>query len=177
MSSIRSTKAQRDAEFAAFYEPAATSLMRTAWLLTGDADAARELVQAAMVKTYAAWPRVRPGEGLAYARRVLVNHRTDVWRATRREVSVDTTAHGHAGSWRGPLPTDVVDDRDIIVRLLGGLTGRQRAVVVLRYYHDLSEQSVAELLGISVGTAKSTASKALAALRLSSVGALEGDVR
>ena len=78
--------ADRDAAFAAFMEQAGPALLRLAWLLTGDHHAAQELAQAALVKTYVAWPRVREGEALAYARRVLANHRTDTWRARRREV-------------------------------------------------------------------------------------------
>ena len=71
------------------------SLLRTAWLLTGDAHDAQELTQAALVKTYVAGGRVRDGEGLAYARRVLVNHRTDRWRATRLEHTTDAVPGGH----------------------------------------------------------------------------------
>lgn len=63
----------RDAEFTAFVRSASPSLTRTAYLLTGDRDLASELVQEALVRTFLAWPRVRTGEGTAYARRVLVN--------------------------------------------------------------------------------------------------------
>jgi len=69
--------AARDADFTAFMEQAGPALLRTAWLLTGDHHRAQELTQAALVKTYVAWPRVREGEALAYARRVLVNHGID----------------------------------------------------------------------------------------------------
>ena len=69
--------AVRDAEFSAFMRAASPSLLRTAWLLTADPEAAQELVQAALVKTYVAWPRVRTDEAVAYARRILVNERTD----------------------------------------------------------------------------------------------------
>ena len=79
----RPSKAERDLAFAAFMEQATPSLTRTAWLLTGNRDQASELVQAALVKTYAAWSRVREDQALAYARRVLINQRTDTWRATR----------------------------------------------------------------------------------------------
>lgn len=142
-------------------EQAGPALLRTAWLLTGDHHRAQELTQAALVKTYVAWPRVREGEALAYARRVLANQRTDSWRSTRREVITDAVP-----------PTDPVTDatatsdtRDLVVRLLRQLPEQQRKVVVLRYYTDLSEQTVAELLGISVGAVKSAASRGLAALR------------
>src|SRR5690242_13319363 len=102
-------------------EQAGPSLLRTAWLLTGDHHRAQELTQASLVKTYAAWPRVREGEALAYARRVLVNHRTDVWRATRREVVTDTPPETPARAVEGAGRRDAEgtsDDRDQVVRLL-----------------------------------------------------------
>lgn len=84
--------AVRDAEFSAFMRAASPSLLRTAWLLTADAEAAQELVQAALVKTYVAWPRVRADEAVAYARRILVNERTDAWRRRTREAPAPTPA-------------------------------------------------------------------------------------
>ena len=152
-------RAARDAAFTAFVEQASPSLLRTAWLLTGDHHAAHELVQAALVTTYVAWPRVRPEGALAYARRILVNERTDAWRRRRGEVAVDVV----------PEPVSVAgtvtEDRDEVVRLLATLPDQQRRVVVLRYYTDLSEQAVADLLDISRGAVKSAASRGLAALR------------
>jgi RNA polymerase sigma-70 factor (sigma-E family) len=158
----------RDADFTMFMEQAGPALLRTAWLLTGDHHRAQELTQAALVKTYVAWPRVREGEALAYARRVLVNHRTDVWRATRREVSTDDPPElpGRGpSSGRQQDAEGTSDDRDQVVRLLRTLPQQQRTVVVLRYYTDLSEQATAEALGISVGAVKSAGSRGLAALR------------
>ncbi len=152
-------RAERDTEFTAFVETASPSLLRTAWLLTGDHHTAHELVQAALVKTYLAWPRVRPEGAAAYARRVLVNERTDRWRRRHGEVAVAEVPEPT------PVPDATVDDRDLIVRLLGELPEQQRRVVVLRYYVDLSERAVADLLGISVGSVKSAASRGLAALR------------
>lgn len=151
-------------DFTEFVEEASPSLLRTAWLLTGQRDAAHDLVQAALVKTYVAWPRVRRPEALAYTRRVMVNHGTDTWRKTRRERLVDEVPEADVDSRRdGRL--SVVEDRDEIVRLLARLPEQQRKIVVLRYYADLSELSVAETLGISVGAVKSAASRGLAALR------------
>lgn len=155
----REGKAERDAAFATFVEQATPSLMRTAWLLTGSTDAARELVQASLVRTYAAWHRVRPDEALAYTRRVLVNHNTDTWRRRRGEHLVpdlpERSHHDVSGA----------DHRDDLVRLLATLPAQQRRVVVLRYYSDLSEQATADLLGVSVGAVKSAASRGLASLR------------
>jgi len=154
----------RDADFTAFMTQAGPALLRTAWLLTGDHDKAQELTQASLVKTYVAWPRVREGEALAYARRILVNHRTDVRRATRRELVTDAPPeHDERRSRRDDVQTS--DDRDLVVRLLRTLPEQQRTVVVLRYYTDLSEQATAEVLGISVGAVKSAGSRGLAALR------------
>ena len=86
---VLSTDARRtdhDAEFTAFVTAAKGELGKTAWLLTGDAHLAAELVQDAFVRTYVAWPRARQTDPLAYARRVLANSRIDMWRRRRREV-------------------------------------------------------------------------------------------
>ncbi len=154
-----SGKTRRDAEFTAFVEQASPGLIRMAYALTGSADAAHELVQASLVKTYVAWPRIRDGEALAYTRRIVTNQRIDTWRSTRKEVTSpevpDRRVEADAGA----------EHRDEIVRLLGRLPEQQRKVVVLRYYNDLPERAVADLLGISVGAVKSAASRGLAALR------------
>ena len=81
-------RSDRDAEFSAFMDAARASLGRTAWFLTGDRDAAAELLQATLVKTYVAWPRVRPDGALAYARRIMVNTDLDRHRARRFSVPV-----------------------------------------------------------------------------------------
>ncbi len=131
MASIR--RADREAAFAAFMAATSPSLTRTAWLLTGDADAAQELVQAALVKTYVAWPRVQEERALAYARTVLVNHHREQWRKHHREsVVADPRV---VADERGAGPSSGrTDDRDEIIRLLAHLPPRQRTVVVLRYY-------------------------------------------
>ncbi len=149
----------RDAEFVVFAQQAQGSLLRTAWLLTGSGDAAAELVQAALVKTYVAWPKIRAGGAMAYSRRILANHRVDAWRSTRREIVTDTLPE------RVTLVSTAIDDRDEIHRWLAGLPDAQRRVVVLRFYSDLSERDTAEALGISVGAVKSLGSRGLAALR------------
>ncbi|MEO9093376.1 MAG: SigE family RNA polymerase sigma factor [Ornithinibacter sp.] len=153
-------RTERDAAFTAFAEQASPSLLRTAWLLTGDHHAAHELVQAALVKTYVAWPRVRPEGALSYARRIVVNERTDSWRRRRGEVVVAEVPEKGSRA-----DEDTTADRDLVVRLLAGLPEQQRRVVVLRYYTDLSEQATADLLHISVGSVKSSASRGLSALR------------
>jgi RNA polymerase sigma-70 factor (sigma-E family) len=150
---------QRDAEFSAFVSSAAPTLTKTAWFLTGNADTAADLVQEAFVRTYLAWRRIRPETAVAYARRVLVNLNADRWRRRRPETpaaDVDAVRPSHEAT---------VDDRDRIVRMLATLPPRQREVLVLRYFDDLSESAVADLLGVSVGSVKSAASRGLAALR------------
>jgi len=183
MDLLRSKK-ERDEAFTRFVRDATGSLSRTAWLLTGDRDRAAELVQAALVKTYVAWGRVRPDEALPYTRRILINAHTDHWRRGRRETSMPDAGFAgggddasepraaDAGAWR----IGAVDERDRVQRMLAGLPPRQRAVVVLRFLDDLSEAEVADALGITVGTVKSASSRALAALRLSYAPATtEGD--
>ncbi|GCD22018.1 hypothetical protein CTKZ_35800 [Cellulomonas algicola] len=152
-----------ESEFAAFMRESAPALARTAWLLCGDEHRAQDLVQLALMRTYLAWPRARQRDPVAYARRVLANARIDAWRKVRREVL--TAPHD--------LPDGMVAeearshaDRDQLVRALRTLTVRQRRVVVLRHLVGLSEQEVADDLGVSVGTVKSTASRGLARLRV-----------
>ena len=165
---MRPSKAERDTSFAVFMGEAAPALLRTAWFLTGDIDRARELTQAAFVKTYVVWHKIDQDRALSYARRCLVNHKIDVWRSTRHEVAADLTSTGpeRASAWQ---PNDgavtASDDRDDLVRRLSGLPERQRKIVVLRYYADQSEAAVADALGISVGTVKSAAARGLMALR------------
>lgn len=151
-----------EAEFAAFMVLAGPALSRTAWLLCGDAHRAEELVQQALMKTYLAWPRARDGDPLIYARRVLANARIDSWRKHRRE-------HLMAPEDLPERPIASDADRhaahDELVRALRQLTQRQRCVVVLRHLMGLTEQEVADDLGVSVGTVKTTASRALRRLR------------
>jgi RNA polymerase sigma-70 factor (sigma-E family) len=167
---MRSSKQERDTSFAEFMDQAGPALLRTAWFLTGDTDRAQELTQAALVKTYLVWHKIDRDNPLAYARRCLVNHKIDVWRATRHEVVADLTSSGFelvSGS-RPQLIDNAVettDHRDDLVRRLSRLPEQQRKIVVLRYYADQSEAAVADALGISIGTVKSAASRGLAALR------------
>ena len=153
-------QAGRDPEFSAFMVSAQADLLRLAWLLLGDPHRAEELAQQALERTYGAWARARR-DPMAYTRRVLINLRTDAWRRRRREVLVAPDR----------LPEAAVEadgrigDRDELGALLAVLTPRQRRVVVLRYLLDLSDEQVAADLGVTAGTVKSTASRALARLR------------
>jgi len=133
------------------------ALLRTAYLLTGHHHDAEDLLQQALVKAVGAWGRM--DEPDAYVRTVLVRTNISRWRRRRwREVSTD-------------LPRDVgvtddgAEDRLVLQRALGVLAPRQRAVIVLRYYEDLTEVQTAAALGIAVGTVKSQARDALRRLR------------
>ena len=162
---------RRAAEFTAFVRASSRYLSRTAYLLTGSQHLADDLVQEALTRTYASWDRVRPAEALGYARRVLVNLNVD---RHRRPEPIPT-------EWPDRVdPRDaqsVSDDRDEATRLLAGLTPQQRRIVVLRYFDDYTEAQTAACLGISVGTVKSTCSRALAQLRAHYTPSLEGDQR
>jgi RNA polymerase sigma-70 factor (sigma-E family) len=151
-----------DEEFAEFAQASFAGLRHAAYLLTGDRHTAEDAAQTALVRTYAAWSRVRRDDAYAYARKVLVNHVTDRWRRRLREYPAGELPERPAA---GPDPADQVALRQWVTGALAGLTGRERAVIVLRYLFDLPEAAVARDLGISVGTVKSTSSRALAKLR------------
>lgn len=154
--------ADREAEFTAFMASASPALARTAWLLCGDTHQAEELVQQALMRTYLAWGTARERDPLAYARRTLANLRVDTWRRRRREVLVDPTDVPERAQ---ESDADRLAERDRLLRALATLSPRQRRVVVLRHFDGRSEREVAEDLGVSVGTVKSTASRSLARLR------------
>jgi RNA polymerase sigma-70 factor (sigma-E family) len=156
------------ADFESWMAARQSRLLRTAYLLTGDVHAAEDLVQTALAKLYLAWDRVSGAESIdAYVRKILVNEHTTSWRRLWRHREVLTDEHRRDVAIAGPEYDGVADALWTAVR---GLPERQRAVVVLRYYEQLSERETAEALGVSVGTVKSQASRALDALR----GQLDG---
>lgn len=154
----------RDGEFAAFVRAASPELGRVAWFLTGDETRAEDLLQTSLMRTYLAWHKASAVEAgpTAYARRVMANARIDGWRRDRREA---LTAPSEVPDAARPSTADAHAERDLLVRALRTLTPRQRRIVVLRHLVGLSEAEVAADLGVSVGTVKSTASRALAQLR------------
>ena len=160
-----------DEAFTAFVAAHSPSLRRTAYLLTGSTGAAEDLLQDALVRTWLGWQRVVPATAAAYTRRVLVNLATDRWRRRRyRTVTLDGGER-----WADPAAErafGAVDDQTFIVEQLAALSPRERAINVLRYYHDLAEADVAEAVGCSVGTVKSTCSRALARIRTRAEAAL-----
>jgi RNA polymerase sigma-70 factor (sigma-E family) len=141
-------------------------LFRIGCLLTGgDHARAEDLVSESLARVYLAWPRIRSGDAFGYARRTLVNLHTDWWRmlGRRPEVVTDRVPDVAVGGEDDAR----VARRDGVMRSLRQLTRRERAVVVLRYFLDLTEQDTATELGVSVGTVKSTNARALAKLRVS----------
>jgi RNA polymerase sigma-70 factor (sigma-E family) len=155
--------ARGDEEFVEFAEASSAGLLHAAYLLTGNRHAAEDAAQAALVRTYAAWPRVRRDDAFAYARRVLVNYVTDRWRRRLREYAAGDLPERPADA---DLAEQVVQ-RQWLIGALGTLTLRERAVIIMRYLFDLPEAVVARDLGITLGTVKSTSSRALAKLRVS----------
>jgi RNA polymerase sigma-70 factor (sigma-E family) len=145
--------------FESFVAARSSALLKTAYLLTQDSHLAEDLLQTALAKTWRAWSRIDTNAE-AYVRRVLVNTYASWWRR----------------HWNGEAPTDVLPDvaqgpddvasKGDLGTALRRLPKRQRAVIVLRYFDDLTEVETARLLGCSVGTVKSQTSKALAKLRV-----------
>ena len=137
------------------------ALLRTAYLLTGSHQDAEDLVQVALMKAVPHWRRIADHPE-PYVRRILARESVSRWRGRRwREVHTDRVPET---SVDGPN-----DDRLALQQALAGLAPRQRAVIVLRYYEDLTEAETARVLGISVGTVKSQARDALARLRADEV--------
>lgn len=154
--------AAQQAEFSAFVRARSGPLLRTAHLLTGDRGHAEDLLQQALERLARHWRRI-DGDPEAWVRRTLVNLATDRWRLRARR-PVEWGADG-VDRPAVDVAHQSVEDRLDLVRALAVLTPRQRAVLVLRYFDDLSEADTARLVGCSVGTVKSTASRALARLR------------
>ncbi|WP_018502582.1 SigE family RNA polymerase sigma factor [Parafrankia discariae] len=149
--------------FEDFVTASADRLMRTAFLLTGNRHAAEDLLQGALERTYQRWSSGQILSPEAYVRRALVNAASSRWRSRQfREEPLDTVAERAGVDGMPDLAT-----RDQVVRALRELTKRQRCVVVLRYFDDLPEAAVAEILGCSVGSVKTHASRGLARLRVS----------
>jgi len=134
-------------------------LLRTAYLLTGDLHQAQDLVQEALIKVAARWPRLSQGDPTAYARTIIVRDNISWWRRRRELLS--------NRAWDGEEPS-VSSDPDlalVVRRALARLTPAQRAVLVLRHLEDLTERETAVVLGVSIGTVKSQNAAALARLR------------
>lgn len=151
-----------DADFAAFAVACGPGLRRTAYLMCGDWDRAADITQEALVRVYLAWPRLDPDRDIpAYARRTAVRIAIDQSRKrSSREAPTLALVDGPVADFTGQLV-----DRALLMAALADLPARQRACVVLRYYDDLSVESVAEALGCRTGTVKSQTARGLEALR------------
>ncbi|WP_328925377.1 SigE family RNA polymerase sigma factor [Streptomyces sp. NBC_00190] len=155
--------AEQEAQFQSFVAARWSHLVRTAYLLTGDPHDAEDVTQTALAKAYRSWRRVsRSDSPEAYVRRMLVSCNNDRFRKRRvperlTDAVPDTSVRDNAVAW--------ADERNVLMAALAELPARQRAVVVMRYWEDLSEAETADVLGCSQGTIKSQASKALAKLR------------
>jgi RNA polymerase sigma-70 factor (sigma-E family) len=144
-----------------------SALLKTAWLLTGDHQRAEDLVQTALSKTWPRWDQIRDsadGAYDAYVRRVMLTTYIAWWR--RRWTGESPTAQLPDQPLRGDGEEAAVQRRDLM-RALATLPRGQRAVLVLRYFEDLTEAQTADALGCSVGTVKSQSARGLAAMRIS----------
>lgn len=157
--------ALEDGEFRGFVAARGHALIRTAYLLTGDQQQAEDLVQTALEKAVRHWDSIRASVAVeSYVRQTMYREQVSLWRRRRlRETPLAAVPEPRRAD-------DVSGGDDVEVRLvmrdaLMELGRRQRTVVVLRYFEDLTEQQVADALGISVGTVKSQAHKALGRLR------------
>ena len=152
-----------DPAFRDYVRARSRALLRTAYLLTGNRADAEDLVQSALAKTYLAWDRIEDRGALdGYVRRAMVNTHISWWRRRRVE----------------EYPTDEIPDQAVadhavssdlqetLRRAVDRLPQRMRAAVTLRYYEDMTEAEIAEVLGVSLGTVKSTVSRAVAKLRI-----------
>jgi RNA polymerase sigma-70 factor (sigma-E family) len=152
-----------DCDFRDYVRARSRALLRTAYLLTGNRADAEDLVQSALAKTYLAWDRIEDRAALdGYVRRAMVNTHISWWRRRRVE----------------EFPTDDIPDQAVadhpvgsdmqesLRRAVSRLPQRMRDAVMLRYYEDMSEAEVAAVLGVSLGTVKSTVSRAVAKLRI-----------
>jgi RNA polymerase sigma-70 factor (sigma-E family) len=149
-------------EFATFVRAHSTALLRSAFLLTGERAAAEDLLQDTFVRLYPRWSRVAEADvPLAYVRRSMTNNFLNGRRRSGREVLVaDLPERGYEADLAGPL-----SDRDLVRGLLDGLPPKQRAVLVMRFFHDLSDEEIAADLGCRQGTVRSIVSRSLGTLR------------
>lgn len=167
----QSKRTELDTDFTEFVEANAHRIRALAQWLSGDPERAADLAQSALERTYARWARIHSGDPMAYVRKALLNQQRDWWRRRQHrpewptaEVPDVRTQDDHAAG---------LAQRDLMLAALAQLTRRERQVLVLRFYADLSDTQVAAELGVAVGTVKSTSARGLRKLRvlLSSAGA------
>ncbi|RBQ16803.1 SigE family RNA polymerase sigma factor [Spongiactinospora rosea] len=152
-----------EADFRQFVIDRSGALFRTAYLLTGDRHAAEDLVQSALTKTAAKWRGLRdPGAIEGYVRRVMYHEQVSWWRRRSRVAEVST---GRPPDQTGDGHADAADLRLVMRAALARLTPRQRTMLVLRYFEDLSETEIARLLGVRVGSVRSQIYRSLERLK------------
>ena len=161
----RATRTLSYPSFSSYVKARQPVLLRTARSLTANPSDAEDLLQTALTKTYVAWDRIEDHRALdGYVRRALLNTRTSQWRKRKVDEFVCEELPEPEGL-PAPDPAEQQALHDAMWRAITKLPARQRAMVVLRYYEDLSEAQTAEVLGVSVGTVKSAVSRALGKLR------------
>ncbi|MFB9461351.1 SigE family RNA polymerase sigma factor [Streptomyces cinereospinus] len=160
------TRTRTYPSFASYVRARQPVLLRTARSLTANPSDAEDLLQTALTKTYVAWERIEDHRALdGYVRRALLNTRTSQWRRRRVDEFTCEELPEPEPLPGGDDPAEQQALRDAMWQAIMRLPARQRAMVVLRYYEDLSEVQTAEVLGVSVGTVKSAVSRALGKLR------------
>lgn len=156
------TKEQQEAEFRSFAVAQRESLRRYAYLLCGDWFEADDIVQKALTKLFAAWPRVEPGGAPAYVRKIVTNvyisHHRLAW-VRRERTSAELPVQ------QLDRPQEEVDVRLELIGALNRLPARQRATLVLRYWEQLSVDETATAMSCSTGTVKSQSAKGLRKLK------------
>ncbi|GLW09852.1 RNA polymerase sigma factor [Microtetraspora sp. NBRC 13810] len=149
-------------DFRAYVMARGPALLRAAYQLTGHPADAEDLLQAALAKTYLAWDRIQDRAALdGYVRRAMVNINISWWRRRKLE-EYPSEELPEAAVWDF---TEYDQGHEFLEEALGRLPDRMRAAIVLRYYEDMTEPEIAQVLGISVGTVKSTVSRGMAKLR------------
>lgn len=162
MSSVAGSAARYE-DFTSYVRSRQQALSRFAYLLTGNAHSAEDLVQSALAKAYGKWDRISRLEAPdAYVRRIIVNENTSWFRRARNR---NEQPNSDLIELVDPVGVDTPAHDDELWRLVMTLSPQQRAAVVCRFYEDLSEAQTAQVLGCSVGAVKSHTSRALAALR------------
>lgn len=152
-----------DADFADVFAAHRIEALRLAYLLCGDRDRAEDVVADVFVKLFRRWGRGGIDNPRAYLRRAVVNELNSRFRRLALERREAGRQHGDDRGAR--RPDDQIADADAIAAALAALPVRQRTAVVLRYYADLPEREVADVMGVSVGTVKSSVSRALERMR------------
>jgi RNA polymerase sigma-70 factor (sigma-E family) len=152
-----------DADFSTFVAASARRLLRGAYLITGDLTEAEDLLQSALERAYRRWPSIRRKDvPEAYVRKIIVTAAVD---AERRRKFASLPLHEHELPGQPDAAIENLPGRAALLSCVRKLPPGQRAVLVLRYFDDLTEAEAARALGCSVGTVKSQNARAMARLR------------